>query len=445
MLVRFYKSLYLNSNLFYAVGVVVFLYLIGYQFATVYVLAHFALIGLSILVGLEVLILYRIDKGISGTRVAAERFSNGDQNTVTLHISNHYPQKVTVEIIDEVPIQFQAREHSFQAKLAKRGVKTLQYQLRPTERGAYSFGHINVFASTSMHLVQRRFEAGEVTTVAVYPSFLQTKEYEFLAISNDLQQLGVKKIRRIGHNYEFDHIRKFVIGDDYRSINWKATARTGDVMMNQFQDEKSQNVYAVINMGRVMKMPFEGLTLLDYAINSSLVILNTAMLRDDRAGLVTFNEEVQSVLRASKSKGHLTSIMETLYAQKTKFGEGNYERLYYRIHKEIGQRSLLFLYTNFESMVSLKREMHALISLSRNHLLVVVLFKNTELESITKARARNVEELYIKTIANKFQNEKELIAKELEVHGIHSILTEPGNLTVNSINKYLELKARGLI
>ncbi|MCH8903914.1 MAG: DUF58 domain-containing protein, partial [Bacteroidetes bacterium] len=290
-----------------------------------------------------------------------------------------------------------------------------------------------------------RFRLADPVIVTVYPSYMQMRKYEVFAISNRLSDYGIKKIRRIGFNYEFDQIKKYVQGDDFRTINWKATARHTDLMVNQYQDERSQNIFCAINMGRVMKMPFEGMTLLDYSINSSLVLLNIALKKGDKAGLITFNERIDSVLPASMKGGQINKIMETLYHQKTGFLESSYENLYATLRQKIKQRSLLILFSNFESVSSLKRELPYLRLINRKHLLVVVFFQNTEIKNVIEKDSKNLEQVYVKTIAYKFQYEKKLIVKELHQNGIHAILTSPQNLTIDTINKYLEIKARRLV
>jgi uncharacterized protein (DUF58 family) len=274
---------------------------------------------------------------------------------------------------------------------------------------------------------------------------MQVKKYAFKAISNQLQDAGIKKIRKLGHNYEFDQIRDFIIGDDYRAINWKATAKKNAVMVNQYQDEKSQDVYALINKGRVMKMPFEEMTLLDYAINSALVMLTVAHGKDDKAGLITFNKAIDCVLPSSSNKRQMNIILDTLYNQVTDFSEAHYEKLYYHMRQVVKKRSLVFLYTNFESIISLKRELPYLQGIAKYHRLIVVFFSNTELKQLLTEESQTLEDIYIKTIANKFEYEKELIVKELHKYGIDTILTSPKDLTVSSINKYIEIKAKHLL
>jgi uncharacterized protein (DUF58 family) len=241
---------------------------------------------------------------------------------------------------------------------------------------------------------------------------------------------------------EFEQIKEYVRGDDYRTINWKATARKEGLMVNNFTDERSQQIYCLINKGRVMKMPFNGMTLLDYAINASLVLSNVALVKQDKAGLVTFAENLDAFVGADKKTTQMNLLLETLYKQQTRFLEPDYEKLFSAIRNRVTNRSLLILFTNFESMEGLQREIPALKKIARYHLLLVVFFENTELKELMEKKAHKMEDIYIKTIAEKFAYEKRLMVKELHKSGIPSILTSPENLTVNTVNKYLELKTR---
>jgi uncharacterized protein (DUF58 family) len=268
------------------------------------------------------------------------------------------------------------------------------------------------------------------------------RRYQLLAIANRLQEVGVKRTRKLGHSMEFEQIKEYVRGDDYRTINWKATARKSGLMVNNFTDERSQQIYCLINKGRVMKMPFEGMTLLDYAINASLVLSNVALVKQDRAGIITFEKNIDTFLQAEKKPTQMSKILETLYRQRTEFLESDFEKLFSIIRNSITTRSLLVLFTNFESLESLQREMPALKKIARYHLLLVVFFQNTEIKALLETKAVVLEDIYIKTIAEKFAYEKRQMVKELYKNGIPSILTTPENLTVNTVNKYLELKNR---
>lgn len=384
-------------------------------------------------------------KGLFGRRTHADRFSNGDNNPVQINIENRYRFPVRIEVIDEVPVQFQRRDILFKAS-AKAGQNIIiNYELRPVKRGAYHFGTVNVFVSTAIGLLSRQYKFEQAAEVPVYPSYIQMRKYQLMAISNRLTEVGVKKVRKLGHSMEFEQVKEYVSGDDYRTLNWKASARKGNLMVNSFTDEKSQPIYCVIDKGRAMKMPFEGMSLLDYAINASLVLSNVALLKQDKAGLITFSEKAGAFLQANRNTNQMQLILELLYNQKTRYLESNFEQLYAGIRRKINQRSLIVLFTNFESLSGMRRHLPYLRKIASHHLLLTVFFENTELQSAITSPTTSLEDVYIKTVAEKFAYEKRLIAKELQQHGIVSILTTPKDLTINTINKYLELKSRQLI
>ena len=438
----FYTNLFLTRRLFAGLVACAVLFLLSFFFGWLGIVPEFAFWFLVLLTAVDLLMLYRSPKSILAKRLAPERLSNSDDNEISIHIENSYPIGITAGIIDEIPVQFQKRDIWFKTNLKAGERKLIQYNLRPVKRGEYQFGSLRIFVRTALGLVSRRFNFEQTETLPVYPSFLQMRKYELMAISNRLNEIGIKKIRRLGQSMEFEQIKPYVPGDDVRSVNWKATARHGSLMTNFYTDEKSQQVYCVIDKSRAMKMPFDGLSLLDYAINASLVLSNIALLKEDKAGLITLSEKINSVIPAERRHSQINKILEVLYKEKTRYLEANMEALYSTVRNVIKQRSLIVFFTNFESMSALQRQLPFLKRIARYHLLLVVFFENTELKQLTEEPAADVEGIYIKTIAEKFAYDKKLIVRELARHGIQSILTAPQNLTVNTVNRYLELKAR---
>lgn len=394
---------------------------------------------------LDAIILFSAKRGVVGKRILPEKLSNGDSNAIRLEIVNFYSINLTITIIDEIPEQFQVRDFKIQKQLQASSTLSIEYQLQPLERGEYHFGKLNIYVTSIFGLVSRRFKSEDNIMVPTYPSFIQLRKYDLIAMSNNLHQYGIKKIRKIGHTMEFEQIKDYVLGDDLRTINWKATAKRNQLMVNQFQDEKSQPIYSVIDKGRVMKMPFDGLALLDYAINAALVISNVALKKQDKAGILAFSKKVENIVVAERRTSQMNLVLETLYNVKTDFYETDFSRLYADIKRNIKQRSLLLLYTNFETLDGLHRQLDYLKGIAKNHLLVVIFFKNTELNELINQNAETVQQAYDKVIAEKFAFEKRLIVTELQKYGIQSILTTPQDLTLDTINKYLEIKARGLL
>ncbi|OIN57722.1 DUF58 domain-containing protein [Arsenicibacter rosenii] len=444
------RSLYISVRVWLALAGFTVLFVVAFALPLLLPVVQIGLVVFILLLGIETVLLFRVKDGFFARRDVPDRLSNGDENPLSIYLENHYGFITPVEVIDELPPQFQRRDVLFKARLKPREKQVIRYELRPVRRGEYNFGAVNVFVMTPLRLLKRRYQFEQGKTVAVYPSYLQMRQYELLAATNRLNELGIKKIRRIGHSMEFEQIRPYTRGDDVRTVNWKATARRTDaqattLMVNSFQDERSQPVYCLIDKGRVMQSPFEGLTLLDYAINASLVLSNIAIFKQDRAGLLTFSHKIGQMVAADRKPGQMLRILEVLYRQKTQFLETDYEALYATIRTQIRQRSLLLLFTNFETVSAMRRQLPFLRRLAKEHLLLVVFFENTELRTLLDEPAQNTEEIYLKTIGEKFSYEKKQIVKELQQYGIQTILTAPQNLTANTVNKYLELKARGMI
>jgi len=407
--------------------------------------AKLALWIFSILTLLDFFLLYSNRHGITASRKTANRFSNGDQNQVKITLENHYNIKLKIRVIDELPKQFQIRDFEHKSELNIGEIKNVTYNLRPIKRGVYSFGNINVFVKSMISFMERRYTVKQSVDIAVYPSFHQLKEIELLSFAEMRNLLGLKKIRHLGYNKEFEQVRNYNIGDEIKHINWKATARKNQLMVNQFQDEKSQNVYCIIDMGRNLKMPFNGMSLLDYSINASLALSQIILKNTDRVGLITYNRKVHTIIPAEKRNNQLNLMLETLYKQETRFAESALDRVYSLVKNRIHQRSLLIFFINFESIYSLKRQLPIFLQLNKNHLVLLVSYENTEIEKVANSEAKNMDEVYLKTIANNFNFEKRMFLKELGRHGIQTLFTAPEALTIQTINKYLEIKARGLL
>ena len=398
-----------------------------------------------LLVLADYVFLFLLGRAPAAQRLMSERLSNGDDNKITLKISNRMNFPVKMEIIDELPEQFQARNFSLKNEFLSKQEKYIGYTVKPSERGVYNFGRILLYTTSLLGLLTRRFEKEVSQAVPVYPSYMQLRKYQVISSATLLQETGSRRVRKIGQSMEFEQIKDYITGDDIRNINWKATARKGTLMVNNYTDEKSQQVYCVIDKGRLMKMPFGGLSLLDYAINSTLVMSSVCLQKQDRIGLLTFADKMGNIIAADRKPVQRENILQVLYKQQTAFLESDFEMLYLQVRSKIKQRSLLILYTNFESLNGLRRQISYLRSIARHHLLLVVFFENTGLSKLSHADAVNLEDVYIKTIADKFVYEKKLIVKELMKYGILSILTTPENLNISTVNKYLELKSKQAI
>ncbi|MBP6447052.1 MAG: DUF58 domain-containing protein [Saprospiraceae bacterium] len=448
-ILQFFKNLfyhlYIHPVFFYAGIGVVIVFVVSFFIPSLFLPSQILLLILLLFFIFDIGLLFLPISRVDAERIVGHRFSNGDQNKVDLYIYNKYSFDIQADIIDELPPEFQVRDFEIKKTILAGDKVHLPYLLRPTFRGLVGFGDIHIYVTSPLRMIKRRYSIKAAKEVAVYPSVVDLRKYELMAFSNKIFQHGLKKVRKLGHTMEFEKIKEYVPGDDFRTVNWKATAKSNKLMVNQFQDERSQSVYCIVDKGRVMKMPFDGLSLLDYAINTCIILSNVVLRKQDYAGFFSFSKRVDNRVAADKRATQKERIMEALYNVKTDFFESDYGRLYADIKKNITHRSLLFLFTNFETLDGLTRQLPYLKAISKNHLLIVIFFQNTELEHLAEAPADTDVKLYDKVIAEKFIFEKKLIVQELKKYGIMCILTKPQNLTVDALNKYLEIKARNMI
>ena len=438
-------NLFLPRRFFQLMGSLVVCFALGFPIPALFIVAQLLFIVFLGLIMLDAYLLFNKATKVKIRRRLPRLFGLGDDNNVQIEISNLAGITLDITLIDELPTQFQIRDFSKSLRLPVGEKKIVTYQLHPVERGEYEFGAIIAYLRSPLGILEKRFRHNYPMSVPVYPSIAQMKQYELRAFDRISHFQGIKKLRRIGHSYEFEQIKNYVRGDDYRSINWKATGRRGTLMVNQYEDERAQQVYSIIDKSRNMRMPFNELSLMDYAINTCLAVSNIALRKHDRAGLITFSDKIGSTIKADSKATQLNKILTALYREDQRPYEANYELIYHAVRKLINGRSLLLFFTNFESSYALERVLPLLRRINNLHLLVVIFFENTEIRDFSEKQVETLEGIYHQTIAQKFLSEKSQMVQKLRQYGIQTLLTRPEELSINTINKYLELKSKGLI
>lgn len=436
--------MYLTTR-FYAFAIVAILLLATGNYSAPFYTVGMAAVWLLLAATIaDIAILYS-RRGIVASRQLADRLSNGDDNDIRLRVESSYPFALRLTVIDETPFVFQRRDVDFLLRLKPREGKTIVYKLRPTQRGVYGFGRIRVFVRSALSLAERRYTCGESQDAKVYPSYLMLHKYELLAMNNRLTEMGVKRIRRAGNNTEFERIKEYVEGDNYRSLNWKASARRHQLMVNVYEDERSQQIVSVIDKGRPMQQAFQGMTLLDYAINASLMLSYVAVRKTDKAGLVCFADHTDTFVAPSRRHGQMERLLDALYSQQTRWSESDFGDMLATINKRLTKRSLLVVYTSFAKTQAMTRQLPYLKQLNLRHKVLVVFFADNEMRDFVNSSPRSTEEYYQHVIVEKMLYEQRLIVSQLRQHGILSMLTTPQNLSVDVVNRYLELKERQAI
>lgn len=442
----FIESFYLSRRTYIALGICSALFFISYFVPILYLPIKVLTITVLVLLSADIAVLHFYLGSLQGERGLGARWSLGDANTINISLHNHFGFGLKGYFIDELPVQFQNRTFQLPFQINAHASAQIHYKLTPLSRGEFHFGKLYFFGCSPIGLAMRRFVIANEDLVKVYPSYVQLKKFQLLFTNEHNPNIpGIKKIRQLGHSLEFEKIKNYVTGDDVRTINWNATARANQLMVNMYTDARQQQIYCLIDKGRNMKMPFQGMTLLDHAINASLALLHTALLKNDKAGLITYSKTISDIIPADKKNNQLHRIIETLYNQQTDFLESDYEQVWATISRKLTNRGLFVCFTNFESMSSFERQLPFLKQLAARHLTCLVFFQNTQLKSLHEQLPNTIEGIYIKTIADQFALEKKQMMMELRKIGIITLLTTPEKLSVDVVNKYLELKARQMV
>lgn len=439
------KHTYLTRRFFLGMLLGAFAFVMAYVFPLLFPVVTILVVCWLGFVFWEVFLLYHSRGGMEAVRVVADKLSNGEENSVVLTLRNRYPLRVKVRVIDEIPVEFQKRDVCFWGELARGEQREISYTLHPVRRGVYVFGKIQVFVSCRCAFIERRYSFDADREVAVYPSFMMMRRTELAVLGNVQTSPDAVRVRVMGGLAAFEQIKPYVAGDDPRAVNWKATAKMNRLMVNTYREERAQQVYCVLDTGRTMYSPFDGMTMLDHSVNAILSLSNVILKKEDRVGLITFSNDCQECLRADNRPGQLQRMSEILYRLEPHYLETDFDRLYALSLRHVPTRGLFILFSNFDTVSGLQRHLAALRSLAKRQLLLVVLFENSELIRILEQPVTSVRDAYFETVATGFTLEKRQMVHELSRLGIHVVLSRPEALTLSAINAYLGLKRQKLI
>ncbi|MGL4629747.1 MAG: DUF58 domain-containing protein [Leadbetterella sp.] len=444
---RFFKQIYFTKWLFITLLFLVGLFMVSILHEPLFLLSKILLVVVVFYLFAEVLMLFMSNGNIGFVRRLPFRLSNGDVQSVNCKITSSFSIRLHTEIYEDLPYQFQSHFWKANCELAPRGSTVYTYQVRATVRGQYVWGNTTLLIKLfPWSFVSKRITFEARNEVACYPSFEQFSKLPIQAIvSNYIDNSSYHQVRRIGQSLEFEQIKNYSSGDDYRHINWKASAKRGDLMVNQYMQERSQEVYAVLDLGRTMHMPFDKMTLLDYSINGALALTKVATQMDDKAGVITFKAKECTHLPAKKDLKQFSKINDYLYGLNTQFLESDFEVLYKYVRINIKTRSLFVIFTHFDSVEAMYRQLPYLRALSKHQLLLVVFFENTENKKLADSLATDLEKIYTVTIAQNFVNQYRLIAKELMKNGILALSVEPSQLSLEVINSFVDIKRKQLL
>ncbi|MCH8567968.1 MAG: DUF58 domain-containing protein [Balneolales bacterium] len=435
-------GLFLTPRFFRYASLILLLFLPAMWLSWLLWIAYLAIAGVLLTLLTDIYRLYVLTPE-GPCRVCDEKFSNGDANPVLITFFNPYSFSIKCEVVDELPMHLSSIADIADYVLTPGETRKWTYEIKPVKRGHYVFGQVHIFCESSIGLARRRVSSdskqGSVQEVRVYPSYRKLPEYTLMATIQRASNSGSRSILTQDLALEFEQIRDYRNGDDQRMINWKATARSARLMVNQYRVERSQNIYLIVDTGRLMELAFQNMTLADYAVNATLGVAHVILQKEDRPGLLIYGDETTLSVKAGNERLQLQRFFEQLYALRPGFGESRPERLYQQVRIASPSRAAFFLFTNFESVLAAERAMPVFLEMSRRHKLIVFLFRNTQAELDRVGKSATVSDIYKRAAIEEYLIEKEQIQRLFIKSGIPCMLARPEELSIQAINSYLSM------
>ncbi|MGM0370749.1 MAG: DUF58 domain-containing protein, partial [Bacillota bacterium] len=335
---------------------------------------------------------------------------------------------------------FQTEDELITCQLDARGEETVSYSLTATKRGSFTFANLYIKFKGRIGLCTKSFKEELEREIKVYPSRKNIAKYRLMMINDQFQNQGRRNIRRLGRGNSFESLREYVSGDEYKKMNWKATARLNKPIVNQYQPEKNQHVYIFIDTGRPMSYELKGKRKLDLAINTAVALADIVNQKGDQVAALSFNTSVENMVLPGKGAGHRNKILDALYDIEATTDTSNYQEAFQKFKKNERHHSIIFLFTDFATEEEARNILKLLPQISKNNIVVVVLLEDEKLEQAARTEANSDYQLYTKGVALELLTERQKIIKLLNRHGVFCIESPAEELDYQTINQYIEIK-----
>jgi uncharacterized protein (DUF58 family) len=399
-----------------------------------------------------VLLLYYLDWRLAGgverfdvERTHDTKLSLGVDNPVTVSVRNRSRRGTSFTVRDEAPEQFKIETRTLDGKVQPMETWLGTYHLQPLRRGDYQFGDITLRWLGPLKLVIRQGKVKASGPVKVYPNLMDVRKYDLLLRRNRLQEIGLRNTRMFGDGTEFERLREYLPDDEYRRINWKATARRHRPVTAQYQTERSQSVMAVLDTGRMMQSPVADIAKLDYAVNAVLLLGYVATGKGDRVGVMSFADDVLHYLAPRQGRGQFYRMLEVLYGVDAQQVEPNYRKALTYLAVKQRRRALIVIFTDLSSGASMDSLVAQVSLLARTSLPLVVTISDPDVHKASEQRPHDSLSMYQRATAAQMLDERRIVLDTLRKRGILTLDVPANQLSIAVINRYLELKGRTLL
>ncbi len=377
-----------------------------------------------------------------------DRLSLAALNQITVHVrlrSGFRPTPLWLR--DETPPSFDiaSEERILRTVVRPSKESTVSYHLRPPRRGDYQFGDTHLRWGSMLGLLRRQASFATAVSVKVYPNLVDVKKYDLVVKRNRLWELGLRSARIFGNGSDFERLREYQPDDEYRRINWKATARRGKPISVEYETERSQNLVILLDIGRMMRSPVDDVARLDHAINAVLLLAYVAAKKGDRIGVLTFADSVQTWIAPRGGKGQFHRMLEMLYAVQSQPIEPDYNAAFTYFAAKQRKRSLVLVFTDLTGSLSTESLIAQMSRLRRQHLPLLINISDPTVIQLARQAIDNSETLHQRTVAEQLLEERKLSLERLRRQGVLTLDVPADEISVSVINKYLEIKTKTMI
>ena len=399
-------------------------------------------------------------KRVEISREMGSKFSLGVVNVVTLKIINRSRHQLRLRIKDDFPDEFLYEQVLHDCRVSPMQHSDVVYRLTPLRRGIYQFVDIHLQCWGVLGLIVRRRRVPAAMEIKVYPNLQAVRQYELLVKRGMLHQIGLKNSRQFGEGTEMERLREYSPDDDFRRIDWNATARQRKPIVREFETERSQDVMILLDTGRLMASPIlleaptqptekptsqKAMLKLDYAVNTTLMTAYVSTLKGDKVGLIAFADSVHQYLAPKPGKKQFLTMLETVYALPVHSVESDFEEAFKYLASKQRKRALIILFTDILDNDSAEGIATYVTQLSRHHLVVCVTLTDSGIVALAEQNTKDAKSVYQKAVAERLLQEKHATLEILRRRGVITIDVPAHQLTMAVVNKYLELKAKSRI
>ena len=391
-------------------------------------------------------------KQFSVTRNSLQVASLGKPHQVSIEVTNLCSQSCRVDLRDDLPDEFSTSIESFPTTLKSKIRTRFKYEITSSSRGKFEMERVYLAVTSHFGLWQGIYQVPCQTTINVYPDMKQIAEYDLLARTNRLSQMGVRRVRRIGQDNEFEQLRDYTKDDNYKHIDWRTTARRRKLTVKDFQSNQSQRIIFMVDCARMMAGSSDGLSMLDHAFNAMLMLSYIALKQGDSVGLLNFSNEVHSFTPPKSGIQHINRLLHSCFDEDARYVEARYDKAFLYLKQKCPKRSLVVLITNVIDEVNANQILQYTTNLTGQHLPLCLLVKDHDMldavDQFDEDRAMETgddNKLFSAAAAATIANWRHEVLSDLKHRGVLAIETFPEQMTADLINQYLEIKARHLL